>query len=44
MKTMDDYRNSPTIKFRGDLFPAQRYPSIKFKKRLERASVNSSNI
>ena len=36
---MDDYRNSPTIKFCADLFPAHRWPSIKFKKILERASV-----
>ena len=29
---MDDYRNSPTIKFCADLFPAHRCPSaIKFK-------------
>ena len=31
-RTMDDYRNSPTIKFCTDLFPAHRCPSaIKFK-------------
>ena len=36
---MDDYRNSPTIKFCAHLFPAHRWPSIKFKKILERASV-----
>ena len=45
---MDDYRNSPTIKFCADLFslfPAQRCPSaIKFKKWLECASVNWSNV
>ena len=43
-RTMDDNRNSPTIKFWADLFSAHRYPSIEFKKRLERASMNSSNI
>ena len=36
---MDNYRNSPTIKFCADLFPAHRWPSMKFKKILERASV-----
>ena len=36
---MDDYRNLPTIKFCADLFPAQRWPSMKFKKILERAKV-----
>ena len=42
---MDDYRNSPTIKFCADLFPAHRCPSsIKFKIRLERASMNWSNV
>ena len=42
---MDDYRNSPTIKFCADLFPAHRCPSaIKFKIRLECASVNLSNV
>ena len=42
---MDDYRNSPTIKFCADLFPAHRCPSaIKFKIRLECASVNWSNV
>ena len=30
---MDDYRNSPTIEFFADLFPADRCPSdIKFLK------------
>ena len=30
-KTMDDYRNSPTVKFCTDLFPAHRCPfAIKF--------------
>ena len=44
-KTMDDYRNSPTIKFCADLFPAHRCPSaIKFKVRLGCASVNWSNV
>ena len=44
-RTMDDYRNSPTIKFCADLFPAHRCPSaIKFKIRLECASVNWSNV
>ena len=29
---MDDYRNSPTIKFCADLFPAHRCPfAVKFK-------------
>ena len=38
---MDDYRNSPTIKFSADLFSAHRCPSaLKFKIRLECASVN----
>ena len=42
---MDHYRNSPTIKFSADLFPAHRCPSaIKFKIRLECASVNWSNV
>ena len=42
-RTMDDYRNSPTIKFCADLVPAHRCPSaIKFKIRLDCASVNSS--
>ena len=42
---MDDYRNSPTIKFCADLFPAHRCPSvIKFQIRLECASVNRSNV
>ena len=42
---MDDYRNLPTIKFCADLFPAHRCPSvIKFKIRLECASVNRSNV
>ena len=42
---MDDYRNLPTIKFCADLFPAHRCPSaIKFKIRLECASVNWSNV
>ena len=36
---MDDYRNSPTVKFCADLFPADRCPPIKFKERLERANV-----
>ena len=40
-RTMDDYRNSPTIKFCADLFPAYSCPSaIKFKIRLECVSVN----
>ena len=40
-----DYRNSPTIKFCADLFPAYRCPSaIKVKIRLEYASVNWSNV
>ena len=26
---MDDYKNSPTIKFFADIFPAHRFPSIK---------------
>ena len=40
-----DYRNSPTIKFCADLFPTHRCPSaIKFKIRLECASVNWSNV
>ena len=44
-RTMDDYRNSPTIKFCADLVPAHRCPSaIKFKIRLECASVNWSNV
>ena len=44
-RTMDDYRNSPTIKFCAGLFPAHRCPSaIKFKIRLESASVNWSNV
>ena len=43
-RRMDDNRNSPTIKFWADLFSAHRYPSIEFKKRLELASINSSNI
>ena len=38
--TMDNYRNSPTIKFCADLFLAHRCPSVKFKERLERASMN----
>ena len=43
--TMDDYRNSPTIKFCADLFPAHRCPSaIKFKVRLGCASVTWSNV
>ena len=43
--SMDDYRNSPTIKFCADLFPAHRCPSaIKFQIRLECASVNRSNV
>ena len=42
---MDNYRNSPTIKFCADLFPARRCPSvIKFKIRLECASVNRTNV
>ena len=42
---MDDYRNSLTIKFCADLFPAHRCPStIKFKIRLECANVNRSNV
>ena len=42
---MDDYRNSPTIKFCADLFPSHGCPSaIKFKIRLEWASVNWSNL
>ena len=44
-RTMDDYRNSPTIKFCADLLPAHRCPSaIRFKIRLECASVNWSNV
>ena len=52
-RTLDDYRNSPTIKFcadlmalGADLFPAHRScPSaIKFKIRLECPSVNWSNV
>ena len=44
-KTMDDYRNSPTIKFCADLFPAHRCPSvIKFQIRLECASMNRSKL
>ena len=44
-RTMDDYRNSPTIKFCADLFPAHRCPAaVKFKIRLECASVNWSNV
>ena len=44
-RTIDDYRNSPTIKFCTDLVPAHRCPSaIKFKIRLEWASVNWSNV
>ena len=42
-RTMDDYRNSPAIKFCADLFPAHRCPSIKVKKWLGGASVNWSN-
>ena len=38
---MDNYGNSQTTKFCADLFPAHRYPSIKFKKGLEGAKVNS---
>ena len=41
---MYDYRNSPTIKFCADVFSAHRCHSIKFKKRLERASVNRWNL
>ena len=44
---MDDYRNSPTIKFCADLFLAHRCPSaikFKFKIRLECASVNWPNV
>ena len=44
---MDDYRNSPTVKFCADLFPAHKYkcPSaITFKIRLECASVNWSTV
>ena len=42
---MDDYRNSPTIKFCADLFPAHRCPSaIKFQITLECASVSRSNV
>ena len=42
---MDIYRNSPTIKFCADLFPAHRCSSvIKFQVRLEYASVNRSNV
>ena len=45
-RTMDDYRSSPTIKFCADLFPAHRcsFAIIKFKIRLEYASVNWSNV
>ena len=44
-RTMDDYRNSPTIKLCADLFAAHRCPStIRFKIRLECASVNWSNF
>ena len=40
-RTMDDYRNSPTIKFCANIFPAHRCPSaLTFKIRLEYASVN----
>ena len=28
---MDDYRNSPTIQFCADVFPAHRCPSINFQ-------------
>ena len=42
---MDIYRNSSTIKFCADLFPAHRRPSVtKFQIRLECASVNRSNV
>ena len=43
---MDDYRNSPTITFRADVFPAHRCPSVSslVKKLLERTSVNLSNL
>ena len=41
---MYDYRNSPTIKFCADVFSAHRCHSIKFKKRVERASVNRWNL
>ena len=42
---MDDYKNSPTIKFCADLFPARSCPSaIKFEIRLECASVNSPKV
>ena len=44
-RTMDDYRNSPIIKFCADLFPAHRCSfAIKFKIRLECAIVNWSNV
>ena len=35
-KTMDDYRNLPTIKFCADLFPAHKCPSTFFRKGLTR--------
>ena len=44
-RLMDNYRNSPTIKFCDDLFPAHRCPSvIKFQVRLECASADRSNV
>ena len=39
---MEYDRNSRTIKFCADLFPAQRCSSMEFMKRLEHASVNLS--
>ena len=44
---MDNYRNSPAIKFCADLFLAHKCPSaikLKKKKGLECASVNWSNV
>ena len=42
---MDNYRNLLNIKFCADLFPGHKCPSaIKFKIRLEYASVNRSNV
>ena len=44
-RKVDGYRNSLTIKFCADLFPAHRCPSvIKFQIRLECASENRSNV
>ena len=44
-RTMDDYRNSPTIKFCADLFPAHRCPSaIKFKKKKKNTTGSPSAL